>query len=177
MTKVLTPSGWVYIVLVLDWYTKKIVGHHADSRALSKDWLEASDRAIKVQLPRGTRGMGLNLMSDNGSQPTSVAFMKACSLLEVNQAFTSYSNPKGNADTDTKSAKQRVMRTLKEELVHIREWKSQGELIEALEYWIRFYNEEYLHSSLGYKPPTAFASPTSCENEWEGEEMRRSVGG
>ena len=101
-----------------------------------------------------------------------MAFMKACSLLEVNQAFTSYSNPKGHADTDTKSAKQRVMRTLKEGLVHIREWwKSQGELIEALECWIRFYNEEYLHSSLGYKPPTVFASPTSCENEWEGEEM------
>jgi len=36
MTKVLTPSGWVYIVLVLDWYTKRIVGHHAGSRALSK---------------------------------------------------------------------------------------------------------------------------------------------
>jgi transposase InsO family protein len=57
------------------------------------------------------------------------------------------------------------MRTLKEELVHIREWKSQGELTCALECWIRFYNEEYLHSSLGYKSRTAF------EKEWEGEEM------
>ena len=61
MTKVLTPSGWAYIVLVLDWYTKRIAGHHAGSRALSKDWLEALDRAIKVQFPKATRGMGLNL--------------------------------------------------------------------------------------------------------------------
>jgi transposase InsO family protein len=159
MTKVLTPYGWVYIVLVLDWYTKRNVGYHAGSRALSKDWLEALDRAIKVQFPKGSRGMGLNLMSDNGSQPTSEAFVKACGLLGLNQAFTSYSNPKGNADTE------RVMRTLKEELVHIREWKSQGELTCALECWIRFYNEEYLHSSLGYKSRTAF------EKEWEGEEM------
>jgi len=66
--------------------------------------------------------------------------VKACSLLGANQAFTSYSNPKGNADTDTKAAKQGVMRTLKEELVHIREWKSQEGLIKALGGWIRFYN-------------------------------------
>jgi hypothetical protein len=93
------------------------------------------------------------------------------------QAFISYSNPKGNADTYTKSAKQRVMRTLKEELVHIREWKSQEGLIKALGGWIRFYNEEYLHSSLGYKSPTTFASPTSCEKEWEGgRDMSASYG-
>jgi len=39
-------------------------------------------------------------MSDNGSQPTSLSFMKACSNLEVEQVFTSYNNPKGNADTE-----------------------------------------------------------------------------
>jgi hypothetical protein len=65
------------------------------------------------------------------------------------------------------------MRTLKEELVRIREWKSQEGLIKALGGWIRFYSEEYLRSSLGYKTPTTFASPTSCEKEWEGEEMRQ----
>jgi len=165
MTKVLTPSGWVYIVLVLDWYTKRIVGYHAGPRALSRDWLEALDKGIKDQFPEGTRGMGLNLMSDNGTQPTSMAFMKACGLLGINQAFTSYSNPKGNADTE------RAMRTLKEELIHIREWSHEGELTCALGEWIKFYNEEYLHSSIGYKSPTAF------EKEWEGEERLRSLGG
>ena len=35
-------------------------------------------------------------MSDNGCQPTSLAFMKACSTLGIRQAFTSYNNPKGN---------------------------------------------------------------------------------
>jgi putative transposase len=29
MTKVMTDSGWVYVVIVLDWYTKKIVGHYS----------------------------------------------------------------------------------------------------------------------------------------------------
>jgi len=54
-------------------------------------------------------------MSDNGSQPTSLSFMKACSNLDIHQAFTSYNNPKGNADTE------RMMRTLKEELLWLRE--------------------------------------------------------
>jgi hypothetical protein len=42
--------------------------------------------------------------------------LKACNALGITQAFTSYNNPKGNADTE------RMMRTLKEELVWLREW-------------------------------------------------------
>ncbi len=65
------------------------------------------------------RGNGLKLMSDNGSQPTSLSFMKACSNLEVEQVFTSYNNPKRNADTE------RMIRTIKEELVGLRDWESE----------------------------------------------------
>jgi putative transposase len=60
----------------------------------------------------------LFLGSDNGCQPTSVAFMRACSTLGIHQAFTSDNNPKGNADTE------RVMRTLKEECLWLQEWTS-----------------------------------------------------
>jgi len=49
-------------------------------------------------------------MSDNGSQPSSLSFMKACSNLEVHQVFTSYNNPKGYADTEI------MIRTIKEKL-------------------------------------------------------------
>jgi putative transposase len=42
----------------------------------------------------------LNLMSDNGSQPTSRSFMEACAGLGIKQAFTAYNNSKGNADTE-----------------------------------------------------------------------------
>ena len=89
-------------------------------------------------------------MSDNGSQPTSVGFMKSCRELEINQAFTSYNNPKGNADTE------RVFRTMKEELLWLREWTSPFELADALKAWILYYNSKYLHSALGYKPPNKF---------------------
>ena len=52
-----------------------------------------------------------SLVTDNGSQPTSQTFMKTCSKLGIKQIFSTWNNPKGNADTE------RVMRTLKEDLV------------------------------------------------------------
>jgi putative transposase len=151
MTKVLVEGfGWVYIVLVLDWYTKKIVGYYAGSPCTARHWLTALDMAVNRQFPDGVRGQRLGLMSDNGSQPTSVVFLRTCSTLGLHQAFTSYNNPKGNADTE------RVMRTLKEECLWLQEWSSPFELIRALEAWITGYNEHYLHSALGYQSPSQF---------------------
>jgi transposase InsO family protein len=151
MTKIMVEDfGWLYIVLVLDWYSKKIVGHCADLRSTSAHWRQALDRGLNRQFPEGVRGHELHLMSDNGSQPTSESFMAACSQLGVQQAFTSYNNPKGNADTE------RMMRTLKEELLWLRDWSSPRQLQEALTEWIERYNTTYLHSSLGYQTPSAY---------------------
>lgn len=148
MTKVLVdPIGWGYVVLVLDWYTKKIVGHYAGLQAKRAHWLLALDQAVQRQFPAGVQGQGLSLMSDNGCQPTSGAFMKTCATLGITQAFTSYNNPKGNADTE------RLRRTLKEELLWLREWTSPLERERALTAWVDWYNTRYLHSALGYRTP------------------------
>jgi len=147
MTKVLTESGWAYLVLVLDWYTKQIVGYHCAPRATASDWLAALDQGLNRHFPDGVRERGLHLMSDNGSQPTSEKFMRVCSQLNVHQAFTSYNNPKGNADTE------RLMRTIKEELIWLREWHDPYELSTAIGEWIKEYNQSYLHSALGYQTP------------------------
>jgi putative transposase len=45
MTKVMIDGfGWMYLVIVLDWYTKKIVGYYTGLECRSKHWLEALDR-------------------------------------------------------------------------------------------------------------------------------------
>lgn len=151
MTKVMVEGfGWMYIAVVLDWYTKKIVGYYAGMQCRSKHWLEALDDAVNEQFPDGVREQGLCLMSDNGSQPTSVGFMKTGREMGIHQAFTSYNNPKGNADTE------RVFRTMKEELLWLREWSSPFELADALKEWVNYYNNRYLHSALGYKSPSEF---------------------
>lgn len=149
MTKVLVDSfGWVYVVIVLDWYSKKIVGYYAGLQCKAVHWLSALNMAANRQFPNGIKNQNVNLMSDNGCQPTSIAFMQACNNMGVHQAFTSYNNPRGNADTE------RIMRTIKEECLWLKEWHSPFELSKELEHWIEVnYNRNYLHSALGYKSP------------------------
>ena len=147
MTKVMTQSGWIYIVLVIDWYSKKIVGYHAGYQSRSREWLQALEMGLQDSFPGGVRGHGLQLMSDNGCQPTSTVFMRECALLGIEQAFTSYNNPKGNADTE------RAIRTAKEELFWLYEWHNLTHLSEALGTWVEDFNTTYLHSALDWNTP------------------------
>jgi len=151
MTKTMvTGFGWMYTVIVLDWYTKRIAGHYVGLECRGRHWLEALDMAAGEQFPDGIYGQELNLMSDNGSQPTSIGFIRSCRDMGINQAFTSYNNPKGNADIE------RLFRTMKEELLWLREWFNPLELSNAVDRWIDYYNQDYLHSTLGYKSPNTY---------------------
>ena len=116
-TKFIIPSiGWVYLMIVLDWYTKKIVGWNLSLRSRATEWKEAIEMAINREFPDGVRGSGLKLMSNNGSQLTATLFMKERATLDIEQIFTSYDNPKGNADT------QRVIKMIKEEIIWLNEF-------------------------------------------------------
>jgi putative transposase len=152
MTKFLIPSiGWGYLVIVLDWYTKKIVGWNVSVRSRAGEWKQVLEQAVTAEFPDGVRGNGLSLISDNGTQPTAIAFMKATATLGINHIFTTYDNPKGNADTE------RMMRTIKEEVVWLREFQSLTEAQEVIGRWIRVdYNQRYVHSALGYRSPEEF---------------------
>ncbi|MBE0433726.1 DDE-type integrase/transposase/recombinase [candidate division WOR-3 bacterium] len=120
-------------------------------RSKTAEWRRALDMAINSEFPNGVRDQGLNLVSDNGSQPTSVAFMRATGELGINQIFTSYNNPKGNADTE------RVIQTIKQELIWVNEFSGYAEAREKFEQWIiRDYNQLYLYKKLGYRSPEEF---------------------
>jgi putative transposase len=152
MTKfLLGPLGWCYLIVVLDWYTKEIVGWNLSLRAKTSEWKEALDGAFCEKFPWGVRDQGLNLVSDNGSQPTSVAFMKDTAELGINQIFCSYDNPRGNAETE------RVIRTIKEEVLWLNDFGSFEEARAAIGAWIgEDYNRLYVHSALGYRSPEEF---------------------
>jgi putative transposase len=152
MTKfLLGPLGWCYLVVVLDWYTKEIVGWNLSLRAKTSEWKEALARALCEKFPWGVRDQGLNLVSDNGAQPTSVAFMKDTAELGINQIFCSYDNPRGNAETE------RVIRTIKEEVLRLNDFGSFEEAGATIGAWIgEDYNRLYVHSALGYRSPEEF---------------------
>jgi putative transposase len=152
MTKFMIPAlGWIYLVIVLDWYTKKVVGWDLSLRSRSGEWKQALEMGIQREFPQGVKERGLKLISDNGSQPTSVSFMRDIGTLGIEQIFTSYDNPKGNAETE------RMMRTIKEEFLWLHEFSSLEEAKRAIHHWIEVdYNELYVHSALGYLSPEEF---------------------
>lgn len=165
MTKFMVRSlGWVYLVIVLDWFTKKVVGWRISLRSKTGDWKAALDMAINREFPQGVRGCGLKLISDNGSQPTSVSFMRDMATLGIEQIFTSYDNPKGNADTE------RMMRTIKEEVIWPNEFETLEEAIDKIGHWIEVdYNRLYVHSALGYLSPEEF------EAQYYQSQLRKAV--
>ena len=152
MTKfIVNGLGWVYLVIVLDWHTKKVVGWDISLRSKTSDWQRALAMAVNREFPDGVRGKGLRLISDNGSQPTSLSFMGETAHLEIEQIFTSYNNPKGNADTE------RMIRTIKEEVIWLNEFETFEQAREKISDWFETsYNKLYVHSSLGYLSPVEF---------------------
>lgn len=154
MTKIkMSTWGWLYLCIVLDWHTKEIIGYSLSLQSKTEDWLDAVQMAINNRFPNGIRESmkeQLFLISDNGCQPTSQRFMMNCSLLGIKQIFTTWCNPKGNSDTE------RVMRTIKEDLVWGYDWDNPFEFQIALAKWIHNYNEDYPHQSLNNMTPKQF---------------------
>ncbi len=101
MTKFMVESvGWVYLVVVLDWYTEKIVGWNLSLRSRSSEWKETLDMALNNQFPDGVRDNGLKLVSDNGSQPISCMELQDMTTLGIKQIFISYKDLKENPGTE-----------------------------------------------------------------------------
>jgi putative transposase len=100
----------------------------------AEHWLEALNEDLNRQFINGIHNHpGLSLMSDNGCQPTEVSFMRDCSILGIN-------NPKGDADTE------RMMRTMKDELVWFNDWYSPKEFFNKLEHGLNIITTNiYIH--------------------------------
>lgn len=151
MTKFYIDSvGWLYFVVVIDWYTKKIVGWDLSLRSKAEQWINALNQAVDKELTEGSRLYNLIIVSGNGSQPTSIKYENNCNILGIRHITTAYSNPKGNADTE------RLFRTFKEEVVWINYFDKLEDARISVENFITFYNNDYPHSTLGYISPVDF---------------------
>ena len=127
--------------------------HWLSLQSKSKGWQEALHQAVQKRFPSGIKdslkGI-LFLVSDNGCQPTSLSYMQACSALGIKQIFTSWSNPKGNADTE------RVIMTMKEDLIWLYDWDNPFTFQKALDKWVDNYNHDFPHQSLDYHTPCEY---------------------
>ncbi len=149
MTKVWAgPStGWSYLVSVIDCCTREIVGWDLSLRCRSAEALSALDSAVLNHLPRGPRGLGLTLATDNGTQFTSARYVETLNRLGIQHRRTAYNHPEGN------SYIERFHRSLKEEEVWINEYQSFDHARQSIARWIEEYNHDRPHRGLRGRTP------------------------
>ena len=146
ITYVRTWAGFLYLAVVLDVFSRKVVGWAMANHLRTELVLEALNMAIGQRRPQGVIHH-----SDRGSQYTSLAFGKRCREMGVVTSTGSAGDCYDNAMAESFFA------TLECELLQRRTFHTHGEarmaIFAFLESW---YNTRRLHSALGYLSPNEF---------------------
>ena len=150
MTYIPTWAGFLYLAVVIDVYSRKVVGWAFGQRMVADLVVAALNMALFTRKP-GTTGPGVIHHSDQGSQYTSVAFGKRCEEMNVRTSMGTVGDAYDNAMAESFFA------SLECELIDRRVWKTLTEARMAVFTWIEsWYNPRRLHSSLGYRSPNNF---------------------
>ena len=142
-----TLEGWLYLAIVVDLYSRKIVGWAMSDRMKRGLAMDALQRAITLRRPPP----GLIHHSDRGSQYCSDDYRRLVAASGFIASMSGRGNCYDNAMVET------VFKTIKTELVWRTAFASREQASKAIGLYIEgFYNPRRRHSSLGYKSPAAF---------------------
>ena len=147
ITYIRTYAGWLYLAVVFDIFSRKIVGWSMADNMKA----ELVDDALKSAINRRKPAPGLIHHSDHGSQYRSILLGKTLERQGIQPSMGAISSPWDNAVTES------LMSTIKAECVH-RETFENREIakLEIFDYIERFYNPLRIHSSLGNLTPNEF---------------------
>lgn len=152
ITAIPTQTGWLYLAVILDLYSRAVVGWAMDRLCDERLVL----RALHMALARRQPDPGLLHHSDRGSQYTSGAYQ---ALLAQQGIIVSMSR-KGNCYDN--AVMESFFGTLKVECVDRQTFATPDEAQRGIfEYVEVFYNRQRLHSTLGYRPPITFEQSAS----------------
>jgi transposase InsO family protein len=147
ITYVPTREGWLYLAVVLDLFSRKVVGWAMDTQMT----VELPLRALRMALHSRRPQPGLLHHSDRGSQYASYVYQAVLQSQAIQQSMSRTANCYDNAVMESFFA------SLKAELVHHVRFSSIVEARAQIFHYIEaFYNRQRLHSSLGYLSPNAF---------------------
>ena len=85
---------------MIDYCTREIVGWDLSLRCRTEEALAAVNCAVLEFLPFGSRGMGLTLTTDNGTQFTSARYVETLNQLGITHRRTAYNHPEGNSTSN-----------------------------------------------------------------------------
>lgn len=146
ITYIPTDEGWLYLALVEDLYSRKIVGWAMSQRIDSELVVAALNMALEQERP----GAGLLAHSDRGVQYASDRFQAILAQHGIECSMSRKANCWDNAPTES------LVATIKKELVHQERYATRDEARRSLfEYIEVFYNRQRRHSALDYQTPDA----------------------
>ena len=147
ITYLWTQEGWLYLAVIIDLYSRKVVGWSMGSRMKAQLVCDALRMAIWQKRP----GAGLIVHSDRGSQYASKDYRR---LLKAH-GFVGSMSRKG--DCWDNAVAESFFGSLKQERVHWRNYQTRLEAQQdVLNYISMFYNSQRLHSYLGYVSPNQY---------------------
>lgn len=147
ITYLWTQEGWVYLAVVMDLYSRRIVGWAMDRRMKKALVIRALMMAVSLRQPPP----GLVCHSDRGSQYASKAYRN---LLKQHRMIASMSR---KGDCWDNAPMERFFSSLKREWIADRLYRTRAEAVaDVREYLAVYYNSKRLHSTLGYRTPLDF---------------------
>ena len=146
ITYIPTGQGWIYLAIVLDACSRKVVGW-AMATSLETSLVRAAlNRAQKERQP----APGLLHHSDRGIQYASSAYRALLAHFKITPSMSRAANPYDNALAES------FMATLKTECFNQMPASYSEARLRVFDYLETFYNPKRLHSALGYKSPVEF---------------------
>ena len=146
MTYIATGEGWLYLAVVLDLFSRRIVGWAMANRIDA----ELACRALEMAWQQRAPGKGLIFHSDRGSQYASGAYAELLRGHGVKASMSRKGNCWDNACSET------LFGSLKVERLHGTQFKTHREGKDETLNWLLWYNRSRLHSTLNYLSPTQF---------------------
>jgi putative transposase len=142
-----TAEGWLYLAIVLDFFSRRIVGWQLSDRMKRGLAMNALQRAINLRRPP----VGLIHHSDRGSQYCSDDYRRMLHDRGFVASMSGRGNCYDNAMVET------VFKTIKSELIWRTAFATRDQASKAIGHYIEgFYNPRRRHSSLGYVSPVTF---------------------
>lgn len=141
-----TATGWLYVAVVLDLASRRVVGWAAGPSAGQELTLPALQQALARRRPPA----GLLHHSDRGAHYTGRSYQR---LLAAHGMRASMSR---RGDCWDNAVVESFFATLKTELVAGIPWTTRGEARDALQRYLAWYNGQRLHSTLAYVSPTQY---------------------
>ena len=140
ITYIRLSRGWLYLVAVLDWFSRYVVAWELDQTLEMPFVLECLERAFQTASPS-------ILNSDQGSHFTSDSYLDLLRCRNIQVSMDGKGRATDNIFTE------RLWRSLKWEKVYLNEYDSPRQARERIRTWFQFYNNQRPHQSLEYRTP------------------------